>query len=126
MLEEPLTLVSLKGGALVELFDRALEQVLKNIADPNTDAESVRKIKMEVAFKADEERTRCAVILKCTPVLAGIKPVGTIAYLGRIKGEWSAVENDPAQGNLFDKKAGPTSINAPGILQPQAERKEGA
>lgn len=117
-MEEPLTLVTLKGGALVELFDRALEQVLKNINDPNTDAEATRKIKMEVSFKANEDREQCAVILKCTPVLAGIKPVGTIAYLGRIKGEFVAVENDPKQGALFDKKAGPTALPGPGAVQP--------
>ena len=117
-MEEPLTLVTLKGGALVELFDRALEQVLKNIADPNTDAQTSRKIKMEVILKPNEDRDQTALVIKCTPVLAGIKPVGSIAYLGRIKGELVAVENDPKQGALFDKKAGPTPIAGPGIVQP--------
>lgn len=117
-MEEPLTLVTLKGGTMVELFDRALEQVLKNLADPNTDAQSIRKIKMEVIFKANDDRDQCAVVLKCTPVLAGIKPVGTIAYLGRVKGVLMAVENDPKQGALFDKKTGPTPLPGPGAVQP--------
>lgn len=43
-------------GALQERFDNAMNQVLENIHDLNTDPTKVRKIVLEIKVKADEDR----------------------------------------------------------------------
>lgn len=112
MPEEPVTLVSLKGGAAVELFDRALEDVLKNIADVNTDPKAVRKISLDFVFKPGEERDTGAVLIRANTKLAGIQPAGTIVYFGRLGGKLAAVENNPKQLTFDQGKPGPVPIDA--------------
>lgn len=48
MQEVPVTLVSIGGGAAVELFDIELERVLANIKDVNTDPKTRRRITLVV------------------------------------------------------------------------------
>ncbi len=44
------------NGAFTIQVNRAIEQVMKNIQDPNTDAKAARKITVTVAFKPNEMR----------------------------------------------------------------------
>lgn len=44
------------NGAFTTKVNRAIEQVMKNIQDPNTDAKAARKITVTVAFKPNETR----------------------------------------------------------------------
>lgn len=54
MQEERLTLASLCGGAVQEKVDRALEKVVNNILDPNTDPRKKRVITLKITLKPDE------------------------------------------------------------------------
>ena len=71
--EETLTLENLGNGAAVELFDEALEKVLKNIMDPNTDPKAERSITMKVTFKPDENRDMAPVTLRSPQNWQGAK-----------------------------------------------------
>lgn len=44
------------NGAFTVQMNRAMEKVMKNIQDPNTDAKAPRKITVTVAFKPNETR----------------------------------------------------------------------
>lgn len=44
------------NGAFTVQVNRAMEKVMKNIQDPNTDAKSTRKITVTIAFKPNETR----------------------------------------------------------------------
>lgn len=44
------------NGAFTIQVNRAIEKVMKNIQDPNTDAKAARKITVTVAFKPNETR----------------------------------------------------------------------
>ena len=44
------------GGAFTAQINRAMEEVTKNIQDPNTDATAVRKITVVIAMKPNENR----------------------------------------------------------------------
>ena len=44
------------NGAFTVQANRAMEKVMKNIQDPNTDAKSTRKITVTIAFKPNETR----------------------------------------------------------------------
>lgn len=45
-----------KGGALLELFNRAMRQIASNIMDPNTDPEKSRTLTIKMTFKPDKSR----------------------------------------------------------------------
>jgi len=96
------TLDTIGGGALSELFEAELARVLANIADPNTDQASKRVITIQVAFKPNRDRDSADVDLKCQSKLAGIQTVSSVVYMGRKEGKLIAVESDPRQSRLFD------------------------
>jgi hypothetical protein len=108
---QSVTLDSIGGGALCELFAEELARVLANIADPNTDDETKRAISITVSFKPNRDRDIADVVVACASKLAGIRKVSTQLFMGLHQGKLIAVENDPRQSNLFDAPK-PTAIAA--------------
>ena len=53
---EHINLETFAGGAFTVQMNRAMEKVMKNIQDPNTDAKAARKITVTEAFKPNEAR----------------------------------------------------------------------
>lgn len=105
------TLDTIGGGALVELFEAELSRVLANIADPNTDDKAARVITIAVKFKPNRDRDASSVEIACTSKLAGIMKVSTNLFIGRHAGKLVAVENNPKQTELFDQPR-PTPVTA--------------
>lgn len=67
---EKMNLKNLCNGAAAELFDRELDAVLGNIADPNAKAKVARTITLTVTVLPTEDRSRGVVGVKCTSKLA--------------------------------------------------------
>ena len=101
------TLDTIGGGALSELFAAELARILQNINDPNTDAEAKRTITIAVAFKPNRDRDLANVELTCNSKLAGISSVSTRLFMGVHQGKLMAVESDPRQTDLFDANRTP-------------------
>src|SRR5690349_802930 len=97
------TLDTIGGGALPELFEAELARVLANIADPNTDISTKREITIKVSLKPKKDRDVIDVEMKCQSKLAGIVTVSTQVFMGKQNGKLVAVENDPRQSKLFDQ-----------------------
>lgn len=97
------TLDTIGGGALMELFDAELARILSNITDPNTDTTTKRVMTLTIKFKPNRDRDVADVELQCGTKLAGIQTVNTQLFMGKHKGKLIAVENDPRQSNLFDR-----------------------
>lgn len=51
-----INLETFAGGAFTAQVNRAIEEVTKNIQDPNTDATAARKITVTIGFKPNQER----------------------------------------------------------------------
>lgn len=51
-----INLETFANGAFTAQVNRAIEEVTKNIQDPNTDAGTARKITVTIAFKPNQER----------------------------------------------------------------------
>lgn len=102
--EEPVTLLTLADGALLELFDRELSHVCENILDPNTDAGTVREINIKIKIKPDESRRMAAVALMVSSKTGPVRGVGTQFFFGKRGGQAVAVEANPAQ-LTFDQAA---------------------
>lgn len=58
------------GGKLSAQVNKALEQVMENIMDPNTDAKKVRKISVSISFKANDDRNFIATAVETKTALA--------------------------------------------------------
>jgi len=97
------TLDTIGGGALSELFDAELSRILSNITDPNTDTTTKRVMTITVKFKPNRDRDVADVELTCGSKLAGIMTVSTQLFMGKHQGRLIAVESDPRQTNLFDQ-----------------------
>lgn len=67
----------LANGAVQEKFDREVQKVMENIADPNTDFKKKRKIQVTLTFQADEQRDIAAVEVEAKSTLAPSKGVMT-------------------------------------------------
>jgi len=100
------------GGALIELFERDLQQVLGNIADPNTSAKSMRKITMEIVFKPDEDRKAATITVASKAQLAGTREVTGSVFLGREKGANVAYVNDVRQEDMFPESGARNGLQA--------------
>lgn len=109
---QTVTLETIAGGAIKELFETELSRVLENIADINTDPAQKRTITINVEFKPGAKRDTADVKLKCGSKLAGIMTVNTALFMGKQNGKLVAVENDPRQGGLFDSEQQPRPLAA--------------
>ncbi len=98
------TLDTIGGGALSELFAAELSRILSNITDPNTDSKTKRVMTLTVKFKPNRDRDVADVELTCSSKLAGIMTVSTQLFVGKHKGQLVAVESDPRQSGLFDQE----------------------
>lgn len=94
-------LTSLRDGALVEMFDREMQVVAKNIGDPNTSPKRKRSIKIQIDFGPNEEGTSAVVGISCSSTLAPIKPAATTIYLRELAdGRMDVTEYNPKQPKL--------------------------
>lgn len=110
---ENVSLAELGNGAAVELFGAELERVLKNIADPNTEAEAKRQIVVKVTMKPNEDRDVVTTLIDVRAKLAPAKPHGTVLFTGRDRsGEFRAIERnqrdmfEDVDGELVDTRTG--------------------
>lgn len=103
MEQEPLTLVNICGGAVDEVFQRELEQVLSNISDVNTDAESKRKVTLEFTFEPFEDRSGAKVSFQCKSKTMPVNAVKGTVFFSRKGATLIAVPHDPKQARLFNQ-----------------------
>lgn len=82
------------NGAFTAQINRAMEEVTKNIQDPNTDATAARKITVTIGFKPNEQRNFIATGVQTKTTLAPALGAVTAISMGKnLKtGEVEAVE----------------------------------
>ena len=98
--EVKLSLVNIKEGAAVEMFDNQLNKVLSNIHDINTSLKP-REITLKVRFVPSEDRTLITLGVSCTSKLAVQDEETTTAdLLIDSRGRAFAKERIPAQLGL--------------------------
>lgn len=103
--ERFVTLETLADGVAGELFGQAMQRVLENVDDPNTDWKAKRTITLTFTVRADGERRQVAKVgVACATRLAGVKPMDTTVFIGRNKGVLVAREAFP-NGELFPTPA---------------------
>lgn len=76
-------LQELVGGALQEKFQRALENVLENLQNPNTPYKNKRGITIKMTFEQNESRDDVKVGIDVQEKLAPQTPLETLFAVGR-------------------------------------------
>jgi len=103
-----ITLGSLHDGAVGEKFTRALQDVVMNCCDPNTDATTKRKLTIELTFTPNkQDRMDYGLVAKVSTKLGSTKPLQSTVTMAfdHETGEIAAYEHVPAQPSLFDTSA---------------------
>ena len=72
----------LADGAVREKFNNALNEVTKNILDPNTKATAKRTITLKLTFEPGEDREIADVTVDYSTKLASVKGVATRFVIG--------------------------------------------
>lgn len=100
------------GGAVPEVFERELREILANISDPNTPANAKRSIVFEFKFEPSSSREVAEVTFLCKSKLAPVTSVTGNIFLSRRTGKVRAFANDPRQEALFaeEKPESPQSM----------------
>lgn len=101
--QEIRNLDELAGGAMAERFQDGLNEVLKNIFDPNTDPLKTRKLQLTLTIKPNRDRNQATVAIEAKTTIAPPTAVQTVLYLGRDRdtGAVMAVEvTDQAPGQV--------------------------
>lgn len=95
--ENAISLDNLAGGELKEQVNDALQRVIDNIADPNTNWKSKRKLSVTLSFSADERRNLADVTMEVKPTLAAAAPSKTRIIIDRdAQGKVVGAEYRPA------------------------------
>lgn len=102
-----INLETFANGAFTAQVNRAMEEVTKNIQDPNTDATVARKITITIGFKPNQERNFVATGVQTKTTLAPALGAVTAISMGKdiATGEVEAVEignQIPGQMSLND------------------------
>ncbi|MGV0961780.1 MAG: hypothetical protein ACOYB1_18300 [Limnohabitans sp.] len=110
-----MSLANLDGGALEERFQYELKKVIKNIQDPNTDAEAKRTISISISLQPFKgNRDICGYMVSCSSKLGKDSPLEGFITNGMdpITGEIEVCEHRPRQANLFESPAAKKIIQA--------------
>jgi hypothetical protein len=96
------SLDTLNSGAVKEMFQAKLEEVLENIGDDNTEAKKTRKITIEISFLPNETREIALTKVEVKTSMAPIKASSGTVFLSSDGSKISAKVSDPKQGDIFD------------------------
>lgn len=78
-----ISLDSLGNGVLLERVNLAMDQIARNIMDPNTDPEKARKITITMKFKPDKNRRHVKTSLETNIALAPPMADETMLMVGQ-------------------------------------------
>jgi hypothetical protein len=93
------------GGKFPERFQKAVQQLIDNMRDPNTPADASRKISFEFTFKPTEDRQTAAVMLETKMKLASMEGVAGTIYVSKAEGTLKAYTRDIRQEVMFEEVA---------------------
>lgn len=111
-------------GALLEKANQAMQKIIENIMDPNTDATKTRKLTMTVTLKPNENRDLAPAVIDVKTTLAPTKGVNTNFILGEDSaGATGAEMKSGIPGQMFIDKEGDIA-NDRGVKLDELEKRE--
>ncbi len=101
----PVNLGSIARGAALELFEKCMADVAKNIADTDTDEEAARTISLTFKIKPESDRRTLHITTSAKTTLAGARDHARLLFLEDPRQD-VLFEAPKATNNILDFKAG--------------------
>jgi hypothetical protein len=95
------TLTSVHGGAVPELFAHEWGRVMANIQDPNTDPQQKRSVTVTLTVEPGEDRMSGVVTVDINAKIAGPRSLKSSVHFAEKNGQPVAVTFNPNQRQLF-------------------------
>lgn len=92
-----ISLEEIAGGALQEIFGKAIADVVANMQDPNTPWKAKRVVTIKLGFTQNEDRNDATVQISVEKKTAPVKPVETKFSIGK----------DLRNGQIYMEEYGP-------------------
>lgn len=105
---DPISITSICGGAIPEVFERVLQEVLDNITDPNTSDLKARAINIQLTFKPMAGRTGAEIAFQCASKLSPVAAIKSSVFLAKQDGQLRAYARDVNQQVMFVEKEAPS------------------
>lgn len=97
-----ITLEKLGEGAVSEMFSEAVQKVVDNVLDLNTEARAKRSIVLKMTICPSENRNCATIQVEITPKFAPDKAFATRAMMGRDKHTGMGQMAEYTNRQLFD------------------------
>ncbi len=94
---DSLRIEQIKAGAAIEMINNELQTVYDDIADPNKEAKSARKVTAEIVFTPSEDGMVGACIVRVKSSLGKQRDLGSTVYFGAEQGKGICTEKDRNQ-----------------------------
>lgn len=102
----PLTMETLCGGGVIESLHHEIQNVLDNVADPNTEAKKVREVRLVIKVKPNDHRNMADVTVQASSKLIAAAPLATSIIIDKDGSKTVAAElyggENPGQLTLPD------------------------
>lgn len=69
-MNDRLSIADLKSGAIIEMGDHMLAELIENVMDPNTKADAVRKLTIDIVVKPGKDRSFASFEIRTKSTLA--------------------------------------------------------
>jgi len=100
---QPLNIGSIARGAAIELFEKSIAEIAKNVADTSTEATAGREITLRFKFKPEADRRTIHVTTSSKLTLASVADHESTAFIGKDEnGGVYVLDRDPRQELLFE------------------------
>lgn len=100
----PLTMETLCGGGVIESLHHEIQNVLNNVADPNTEAKKVREVRLLIKVKPNEHRNMADITVQASSKLIPAAPLETSILIDKDGNKTVAAEmyggENPGQASL--------------------------
>ncbi len=103
MLEQKeLSLSTLNGGALEDLFNEEFKKVLGNINDLNAEADTPREICIKIKIQPSKDRLTAETLVQVSSKLAPHKPIAGTTFFAFENNKHKAYTQNPKQMTFGD------------------------
>lgn len=92
-----LKIEQIKGGAAIEMINNELQAVYDDIADPNKEAKSARKVTVDIVFAPSEDGMVGACVVRVKSALGKQRDLGSTVFFGMESGKGVCTEKDRNQ-----------------------------
>lgn len=96
-MDDNLKIEQIKGGAVIEMINSELQTVFDDIANPNKEGKSVRKVTVELVFQPSEDALVGGCTARVKSTLGKQRDLGTTVYFGVDAGRGVCTEQNRNQ-----------------------------